>query len=733
MTKVLRLVGTALAGGVAAFFVAAATLTVPGCGEGDDTPDAAVEYCEPNVPGCCKKASQCGENQFDWICSSAGSCIPLCDSSKDCAQGEICEDAVCRPPACGNDDECGSGQQCLGGKCEAAPQASAVDSCQVLPEVALVKTGATKTFTVVAKDASGKTLAYKGEVTWTVDESARGAVDAGVLTGGAQAGTVKVQAKVGSKDCTAASVENFAAPTTGKVRVIVADLATQKPVSDVKVSFNGADAVDAADGVIEFDEVDGPFDVHAYPADDEEGTKYAWVSVIGTTSKDILLYTKKSLEPARFTGNMSARSFDNLSDVQGNIHLALQGGSIAGNIFDIELSSLIGELVETQVDIGGLKEPVPLPEGTVIGLGEQMFRGDSKNPFAIVSSAGVRTLWGLGGNVGLNDVMNAVGPALGGGDIDIGGILTKLLPMLGRLQSGALTGVVAEPGATTDINGTDGLSKLKLDTLMRLRVEASLPDLPTYLVAGKKTEQNQNPDPVLMPFEGAVVLGGALNGTQGLVPMGLTAGIDALPENSPDGKVDPDSASGTEAGKVALRLAPLHSGMETSRYVVLALAASFGGLLGGGEEGDGPGLVLSGLVNYPETLSFDGGKATELSLGDSFLDVPNLPSITGRTLSPGSKVEGAAFQRLSVGDAEGGEWLVYFAPKADNAIALPAPPAGLDDRFVVTGDEQPQTLLHSVRLSDASLTYDKVIEFGSDNLDDLSLKINAFSLIEIER
>lgn len=723
MTQVLRLVGTALAGGVAAFFVATATLTVPGCG-GDETDgaDAAVEYCEANVAGCCKKPKDCGANQFDWICSSAGSCIPLCKSSADCPGDEICEDAVCRPQGCGSDNDCPNDQQCISGACEAAPQASAVASCQVLPEAALVKTGATKSFSVVAKDADGKTLAYKGAVDWTVDESDRGAVVDGVLTGGATAGAVKVQAKVGSTDCAPASVENFATPATDKVRVIVADIATQQPVS-AKIVFNGDAAVEAADGVFEFDKPAGAFDVHAFPADDGDD-KFAWVSVYGTTSNDVLLYTKKTLAPARFTGHMTARSFDNLSDIKGNIRLALHGGSIAGNIFDIELSSLVGELVETKIDIAQLKDPVPLPEGTVIGLGEQMFRGAGDNPFAIVSSAGVRTLWGLGGNAELTKILEAVGPAINasGGAIDIGGILTQLLPMLGRLQSGALTGVVAEAGKTTSIDGDDGLSKLKLSTLLRLRVDAELPELPRY-----KTK-NKEGATVDMPFEGAVVLGGALNGTQGLVPMGLTAGID---ENE-DGKIDADDVAGTPAGKVALRVAPLHSGMETSQYVVLSLAASFGGLIGGG-DGDGPGLVLSGLVHYPETLSFNNGKPTELKVGDSFLNVPDLPEINGRVLSAGSKVDGAAFQRLSVGDAEDGEWLVYFKPGTDVSVTLPEPPAGLTDRFVKAGDDQPQTLLHSVRLNDSSLDYDKVIEFGSDNLDDLSAKIEAFSLIEIER
>ncbi|MFP5450385.1 MAG: hypothetical protein ACLGG9_01405, partial [Thermoleophilia bacterium] len=228
-------------------------------------------------------------------------------------------------------------------------------------------------------------------------------------------------------------------------------------------------------------------------------------------------------------------------------------------------------------------------------------------------------------------------------------------------------------------------------------------------------------------FEGAVVLGGALHGSQGLVPLGITAGLDA----DGDGKVDADGEAGTTAGNLALRVAPLHSGMETSRYAALALAASFGGLVSG-EDTEGPGLVLSGAVAFPESLSYNASTAAPLAF-PTFLTVPTDPAINGQTLTT-TAVDGASFHRLSIGSVESGEWLVYF-PAGKTSVELPVPPEGFDNRLTkLDGDELPEALLHSIRVgANGALTYDQVVAFDAANLDDLSARIDSFSVIEIER
>lgn len=718
MNKVMKLVGTALAGGVTAFFLATATLTVPACGPEEEPGGGQTQAkCEVGDVGCCTKASDCGKAS-EFVCASK-TCIAICTRSDQCPGDEICEDAVCRAPACGNDAECKAGEQCIGGACEAKIGEGAVASCQVLPTGTILKDGAKKSFSIVAKDADGKVVAYKGDVAYSVDEADRAAVDGAVVTGGSEAGAVKVQAKVGTVDCAAANVVNYAAPANGKRRVVVADLNTQKPIKGASVVI-GTESVDTNDdGIVEFDGAAETVTVSVFHDD------YAWVTIVDAKSKDLLVYTKKAQQPAKFTGSMTARDFDGLSDIQGNVRLALQGSSIAGNLFDLELATLLGEMEPTDIKLGGSLDvdAVPLPAGTVIGLSETMFRGPQKangEPgFSIVAAPGVRTLWALGGNAQISDIIEAAGPAIGGeGDIEVGPILSGLLPVIGRLQSGALTGLNAVEGETASIM-KDGKSQLKLDTLLRLRVNAKLPKLPTYTAGNTEVK-----------FGEAIVLGGAFNGSQGLVPMGLTAGIDG----DGDGIVDGDADAGTQPGNLELRMAPLHSGMETSKYAVVALAASLESLIGGDA-----GLALSGVVSYPDTLKFDGGKPQTVEMS-SFLSVPSNASVeaSNRTVKAGSKVDGAAFQRLSIGEGDA-EWLVYFEPGADREIVLPNGHEGKHDRFKKKPGESnakdPQLLLHSVRLGlgGAAPSFDDVVSFGSHNLDDLSAQVDAFSVLELQR
>lgn len=716
--------------------LAVTVTTAPGCGDGGTggTPDAAsAAKCEGKDPGTCEctKNTDCGANRFEWICTPAKACVRICENNSQCAAygaDYTCDDAICRPPACANDAQCNNGQQCIGGKCEAKVTAASVASCLVVPTSSLLHQGKTEKFTVVARDTAGNVLAFKDAVTWSSSADSIADVSAeGVATGDTAAGTAEVRATIGSVTCAAANVRNYAAAAEGKFRVVVADLNARTPVAGAKVVLGEETKETGADGSVEFD-VNGnsPRDVHAFHAN------YAYVSAIGVQAKDIILYTKAPQTPAKFTGNMDSKAFYSLSDLKGTVRLALHGASIAGNLIDIELATLLGDFVDTEVDLGSQKTTVPLPEGTVFGLGEQMFRGDTGKNFTIVSPPGVRTIWGLGGNAEFSTITQALAPALSGSgeDLNIGEIMTKLLPLLGRLQSGALTGVNAVAGETTDLNVQEGtkkndagqdvprmVSKLKLNTLLRIRAEAALPALPTYNLNGTTTK-----------FEGAVVLGGALHGSQGLVPLGITAGID---ENG-DGQVDSNETGGT-AGTLSLRVAPLHSGMESSRYAALALAASFGGLIGGGESAEDPPLVLSGLVALPETLNYNSSAPTALAFPSSFLGVPSDPTITGRAVALGGAVPGASFHRLSIGGAETGEWLVYF-PAGGSGFSLPEVPSGFTDRFtVLDGNDLPQVLVNSMRLGSTGLTYEDVMAFDGKDMDDLTVEIDAFSVREIKR
>lgn len=725
MKKTLRFLGTALLAGFASFTL----VTTPACGPGEENPDKEKPVCTDTPANCtCNTAKDCslavngaeGTKMSDWICTVSKTCERICGKAADCgpaSEGWICEDALCRKPACGSDAECGTGQQCIAGACKAPIPATEVASCTVVPSGALIRKGATAQFSVITKNAAGETIPFKGNVNWAssvADAVSFGGTTQTVLaTGGSAAGATEIRAEVNGKSCEAAGANVFAEAAAGKFRVVVADLLTKQLISGAKAVLSGVtEPVDVVGGVAEFD-VDAadtePKTVSVFHKD------YSYTTLVDVTSRDVVVFLKGKTQAATFSGSKKASDFYKLSDLRptATVRLMLSGGSIPGNLVDIDLDTLIGELVKTQLNFGGTSFEVPLPSGTVIGLGSDLFKSD----YSVSVVPGVRSVWGLGGNAQFSAITDALGPVMDGGmeNLDIGGILSKLLPLIGKLQAGVMTGLKAEAGQDQPID-------LQLNTLLRLRAEAKLPTLPEYTVTtslgNSKTQR----------FEAAVVLGGALYSPQGLVPLGLTAGIDSkgakdgAGKDIGDGIIDPAEA-GAAPGKVALRVAPLNGGLETSEYAMLALAASFSGLLNGDDAEKLP-LVLSGLVKFPGELRYNNGTANQIDFGDTFLGVPTDPIVDGRFFDIGEQVAGASLHRLDIGDDDG-EWSVYFpAGSAPANFTIPSPPTGFDDRLGAG-----KVLLQSIRLNGA--TYEDLVGFSGTNLDDFTKKADAFSVREI--
>jgi hypothetical protein len=707
MQKALRLLATAALSGLVAF----AAATNPGCSSpGTSTDggngDGGGSACTAGWAAChCITKADCVPDHAGqkFVCSGIHSCVPICASAADCSPGQVCEDAICRPPGCGADSECQSGQQCVGGTCTSRVTPSQVTACTVQPAAAILHAGATHSFSILATDASGKTLPYKataGEVTWTADAAIGTSMDTGAfatVTGAATAGKGNVSAKIGAVTCTPSAVTNFAAVTDGSFRVTVASTGDHSLITDATVVVGGAtQAVDAA------------------------SSQY-----LGVNSSDVIVYLKPQLAPGKATGTVTPATFAGLSDIKGTVHLAINGPSIAGNLIDLSLTTLLGQSVPTHIDLGGsTKVDVNLPDGIAIGLGTQMFKGS----YSVQSDPGLRAVWALGGNVVLSDVLGVVSSATGGGSIDIGSVLSALLPVVGKLQSGVTTG-------KTFVPGDSGMITENLDTLLRLQTVAQVPQLP-------------------MGFDGAVVIGGALDVPQGFVPLGLTAGVDKHTGSSttdmmPDGIIDPVGMNG-QPGQLPLRFAALHGGLEGSKYATVALSANLSGLLGGlaGGKGTGTGamktpLKLSARVVFPGDIQFkNNGTPANLITIPAFLPVPTTLTLdeANRNLLASNEAKADLFRFDLTTDA-GGEWHIYFPPSmADGTtpIALPTPPMPFEDRLTMTDAatmlKKPTTTLQSVSLKGKTgVDYKSVLTFDGDNIDDLTASTDAFSANGIVR
>jgi hypothetical protein len=719
MNKFLRLAATATLSGLVAFMVTAQGCSGEG-GKGDGgIVDPGTKCTDPNdYTTCeCDVKSDCTPNDPSkakfFVCTPRHACVKICFAKTDCATDELCEDSQCRKPACADDAECGNASlQCVGGACVAKIPATEVDKCSVQPATALLHSDATKTFYVVATNAAGKVIPYHGDVTWTAD-AAVGTVAAVTgspfqanLTGAATAGSGKLGATVGGKACTDASITNFAAVASGTTRVVVASFADQTPVKEAKVVVGAETYTTDANGVATFPTPDGQVDISVF------ANGFSYVTMIDVKTNDVVAFVKPSFKPGKLKGEFTARSFDKLQDVKGTVHLAISGASIAGNVLDLSLTTLLGESVKTKIDLGGSANvEAPLPDGIAIGLAENMFKGK----YSIQSAPGFRTGWSLGGNVVLSDVLGVVSQATGGGDIDIGAILSALLPVLGRLQAGSFAGLEFKPETEGNLPADFGPT-----TLLRLQSKVKVPKLTKYVVNGEDKF-----------FEGAIVLAGALYGPEGLVPSGLSAGVDK------DNDGFTDAVTGTAAsdkGYLNLRFAPQSGGVEGSKTVALSLAASFSGLLS--DSGENGPLVLSGRVAFPNNIKFATNSSNEINLGAEYLAVPTDVALDEgtRTLTI-SGLAGADLFRLDLGKDDQ-EWQVYFdGTSSAVSITVPAVPQGFTDRFVGTeAGKLPGATLQSVSLKGKDgLNYQNVIGFSSDNTNDLTAAIDAFSARGIDR
>jgi hypothetical protein len=615
-----------------------------------------------------------------FVCTPRHQCVKICFQRSDCAAEELCEDAQCRKPACANDLECGNSDlQCLSGACVPKVRASEVASCEVVPSKALLHVNATKSFRIVARNGAGGPIhlvSVGRETTWRggphdVSLDPENHLNVAV-TGGPASGATPLEASINNVACAPASVTSFEGVPEGKRRVVVASSRDAALLNDAHVQV--ADAVQTS-GPYLFDATEVPVSISVT----KEG--YFSVRLVDVTTNDVIVYLKPKSARVKLSGYMGPRDFDQLQDVKGTVHAALFGPSIEGDLGNVDPATHFGELISTKVDLGSSANTTPdLPEGVVVGLAENMFKG----AFAVNVEPGLRSIWSLGGNVVLSDVLGVVSQVTGGGDIDVGAILSALLPVFGRLQASTFPFRL--------VTSSSALQTVQPKTLLRLQSKVRVPALVPNQLHGETMRPN-----------GVVVLAGYREATQGFVPQGLTAGIDK------DGNGKTDAVTGTAAsdeGYLNLRFAPASNGLEGAHVQAVALVTNVARLFSSDESVP---RVISGVVANPQSILFKTNSANEIGMPGT-LSVPAEVQLTGDGFTH-SGVEGAAFHRLDVG-----EWSVYF-PASTTSVDLTGIPPSAD------------VALRSYRAGlKSGVDYQSIVRFDGDDLDDLSTVTDAFSV-----
>jgi len=676
------------------------------CPAGTTTPDAGAPACDPDTADCaCRKPSDCG-SIARYTCLQAA-CVRLCSSSTQCREGLTCDEGLCRALLCAEDADCAATEQCLEGSCAPKLTAASVASCLVLPARASLRSDLPASFTVFTRDTNGVGLPYRGEVTWS-SEGPTGAAGlssdgtSATLTPNAFDGTLELHARIGAVECEAAQVESYEGPAEGKLRVVVVDSMSARPVPGVRVlaktaTFEGSADTDAR-GVAKIDVPQGleRYDLHAF------ARLHSWVSYASIRARDVVVHVKPRPFRNGFTGGMQAADFEGLAAVGESAHFALFGSSIPPNLLDLQTATFFGDLHSTHVRLGETEADLLMPSGAVFGIDDVMFR----DWFDIYAPPGVRTAWGLGGNASFSGLFSALAPLLlGDGRVDTGELLARILPLVNGLQHGLAAG--RRTPLTSDLDPID----LRLDTPLRLKVRASIPALPTYRRGANEHRT-----------EGAFLVAVADQPSQGLVPLGLTAGLDG---DDADGLLDATDP-GLPAGTLPLRLAPRRHGLEAAQVQLVTVAVSFSRLgLGGDRDPDAP-LVFSALVQPLDGLR--AGDGLDVAIQGNFLEIPNDAALTNRSFTRTRPVTGAHVTRLDVGDAWKGEWSVWLADDV-NDWAFPVPPEGFDDRLhpPEPDPEAPVTaLLHSARLDDPP-TLDALVTFDGVDPDTFGGRLRALS------
>ena len=721
----------------------ALAVLLAGCPEGEVTEPSGEDVCpaieqvqEPQtcssrVDGkvggedCrCECDAQCAAG---FACVQPGYCLPVaCEVDDDFNDGQVCIAATgaCSEPICQTNEDCNAGQACIGGTCTSAPDPGSVASC-VINGPTVTRQGETADLAVTAYSSGGAVVSQMA-YTWSVTAGDTGvAVADGVLTGGNSGVAWTVTATLQGADGVSCSHSgtNFETVAEGNLRVLVMDQRTGGPIAGARVVLVAGGATTESDtqdsGAANFADLAGAvesvsvfFDTDALAAD--------YVTLVAPEGNDLAVYLFTS-EKGRKAGMEGSFDFSTLPDRQ--LKLGLAGASLAGSIADIDFLSLIGDTVQTQLDIPGLpipEEGIPLPQGVTLQFGPTA----AKENFQALTYSGRRTLWGLGGSfrlAAITELLPTIAPLIEdtSAGLPIGQLLGALVPLLAQMQHAAKVGIEVESVACTVGTLPSGD---EVDC-----IEAFGDHFPNHdLKFGSGLDFNTSFAIPTLPAKGEGYLSAVLGLVgvdlpgQGLVPLGIGVGVDDLDTSDDvggDGQIS--GANGAQDGAIPVGYARSHSGLDGNGILGLFISLDMDGLLSGG----GSDTALSGMVVKADYFAQCGNAASCATqpTRDAFLALPGGASFNRltRAVTGPASIDGADYYRFGT-EGEHGKWTFYMGAGA--SFTMPTPPEGYADRtagatvqaFDLSGD-------HSL----ASL-----VGFNALNMDGLNGVTSAFSSVD---
>jgi hypothetical protein len=621
----------------------------------------------------------------------------------------ICTSAnVCDFNHCTKSENCQPGQACLGGNCVTIPGCDQIASCSISPKSAVVQQGTSVELNASAYFASGA-LVPGATFTWASSANDNAGVADGVVTGGSVGGEALITATVAGCQITCdVGVINYAAVETG-ARVVVVDEILGTPIEGISVEIAGEIQTTDVNGAAIFADYTAPADVNVFHRE------YGYVTMRQVQTNDIIVglgkthHIEYTAEGHSFVAGGIKGQFDfDMIRCHENydtcdVRFGLAGLSIP-NIINLNLDTLVGGLVKTELDLGaGEPMEVPLPSGLVLCLHDTCFKPN----FNPTGTPGTRAAWGLGGKVDFNILLNKLGPLIGGdtSNLDIGGLVASLLPIFTTFSTAVVPNVPIETIPmvvdTNDINGNGETQDfvpdynnfderdLPLDVPMDIPMTFTIPD-------GSLGEG----------FDGVLVLAGVVVPEAGLIPLGLSAGLDSTDADDPkDGNID---------APIAVTVADIKGRIPEDQVtrLAVAIALDLDSLMA---SGGSVVTMASQIIKMPNN-EFGG----DFTLEPFMVPSKAYYNAGTRTMTVLEKSEGATFFQSILDSPDNANW--HILGGADDwqvgDYSLPADTNLPEDRSVTAN-------LIAVKLDGVS--YDDYVAFNGNNMNDLIMLVSAFS------
>ncbi len=531
----------------------------------------------------CLVDDDCGNQEkcFNGRCTYS----PACERNADCREGLECIGGRCYEEVCRGNDDCQDGRICNAGECveptTSATQCYVSTSSQTIAEDERVQLEA------FATDEDGNGV--PAEFDWSSSSPSVADIgpDGEFIVGGSSSGTTQVTARLadGSVSCQgAAEFRNLGSVSGQQLRFVVTDARSRDPVSGAKVvveTSNGQNASTTTDnsGVATLPNPgQGAYTVSVFASD------YNYLTIQGVNTNDVrlpLVGKEGSGAVAGFKGQFDTSRIH----TSGDVTLGLAGSSITGGLLELDLKQLLGNPFVQEVQTPAGNQSIPLSGGLVTYGQVAGFDLDLKRTYYATAPGGTRLGWGLTGKVsGLR-----LFQLLRQGD----NTLAQLLPLFNRFDHAVrpIAGLQTRSRIqdTNDIDGDDNTSEMVPD-YQNFQSVSMQPSVRQNLV----TEVSISNFPTLRTGETelAMLVGGNVLPSSGLVPLGISATTDENGDGFPDAQ--------------RLSMAPPHGPLTKGRYAGTAIAFRTDGFeagSGGFELPDDMSVALWSKQSLPQKIS----------------------------------------------------------------------------------------------------------------------------------